>query len=208
MSGSPSCVCCATALLHGSHLTSPRYPTSQPPPYLIPSLLTSRLHRQDKKDQKEGKKKGSKKKLPSGNKVKLGLEKKKEKYQRDGGKNKTGKEFQGSQWLRRDIKRQERDVNKASEAAARAEILLPSEAGYLEAEGMERTWRFTQDQLKDHLDERSAKKVFNMELDKFGPYNMDYTKNGRHLVLAGRKGHVALMDWCVRAARLQQKNSG
>lgn len=27
-----------------------------------------------------------------------------------------------------------------------------------------------------------------------GPYAIDYTKNGRFLLLGGRKGHLALMD--------------
>jgi U3 small nucleolar RNA-associated protein 7 len=41
----------------------------------------------------------------------------------------------------------------------------------------------------------SAKKGFELKLDGMGPYVHDYTRNGRHLLLAGRKGHVATIDW-------------
>lgn len=33
-----------------------------------------------------------------------------------------------------------------------------------------------------------------------GPYVVDYTLSGRYLALAGRKGHLAIMDW--KQARL------
>lgn len=29
----------------------------------------------------------------------------------------------------------------------------------------------------------------------FGPYAVDYTLSGRHLVIAGRKGHISMMEW-------------
>ncbi|KAJ2505351.1 putative U3 small nucleolar RNA-associated protein 7, partial [Coemansia sp. RSA 2052] len=85
--------------------------------------------------------------------------------------------------------------------AARSEMLLTEQAGYLEAEGeMERTYKVTQDQLADSLDINSRAKIFDLKLEEFGPYVMDYTTNGRHLLLGGRKGHLATMDW--RSGRL------
>jgi hypothetical protein len=36
--------------------------------------------------------------------------------------------------------------------------------------------------------------IFDLNLD-LGPYNCAYSRNGRHLLLGGRKGHLALMDW-------------
>ena len=35
---------------------------------------------------------------------------------------------------------------------------------------------------------------FELKLDG-GPYVGEYTRNGRELLLAGRKGHIATMDW-------------
>ena len=36
---------------------------------------------------------------------------------------------------------------------------------------------------------------FELKLEELGPYTASYTRNGRHLLLAGKKGHIATMDW-------------
>lgn len=80
--------------------------------------------------------------------------------------------------------------------AARTEVLLTEEAGFLEPENeMERTYKVTQRQLKEDLDIASSSKIFDLKLDEFGPYLLDYTPNGRQMLIAGRKGHLATMDW-------------
>lgn len=50
--------------------------------------------------------------------------------------------------LRRGIKQTEKKFEEAAYNAATAEILLPEGEGFLEAEGMEKTFKFTQDELK------------------------------------------------------------
>lgn len=54
---------------------------------------------------------------------------------------------------------QEKNSRDAARAAARAELLLQEEAGYLEAEGLEKTFKFRQDQLKDSFDVNTVSKV-------------------------------------------------
>ncbi|RIA99013.1 WD40-repeat-containing domain protein [Glomus cerebriforme] len=97
--------------------------------------------------------------------------------------------------LRGTLERVEKISKEAAIKAARSEILLTEDPGYLETEGIEKTFNITQKQLKENVDEDSTKKIFDLKLPTFGPYSLDYTRNGRHMVIGGRKGHVASFDW-------------
>lgn len=44
------------------------------------------------------------------------------------------------------------------------------------------------------MDLNTAKEIFELKLPDLGPYALDYTRNGRFLVLGGRLGHLALLD--------------
>ncbi|KAL8806385.1 MAG: hypothetical protein Q9200_005065 [Gallowayella weberi] len=104
--------------------------------------------------------------------------------------------------LRSSLKSLENKYQDATLRAKDAEILLEHESGLLEPEGeLERTYKVRQDELKPELSVETAKKVFDLKLEELGPYNADYTRNGRGLLLAGRKGHVSTMDW--RAGELR-----
>ena len=105
--------------------------------------------------------------------------------------------------LRMEIRRSENAAKEATARAARAEILLPSEAGFLEAEGMEKTYRFKQQDIKAAVEVGSAKKVFNLRLDELGPYSFRYSRNGRHLLLGGKRGHLALADWMAGTVKCE-----
>ncbi|MCJ1397816.1 Small subunit (SSU) processome component [Xylographa trunciseda] len=98
--------------------------------------------------------------------------------------------------LRSNLKSLEDKYKDATLKAKDAEILLENESGYLEPEGeLERTYKVRQDQLRQDVSIETAKKGFELKLEGLGPYTADYTRNGRGLLLAGRKGHVATMDW-------------
>ncbi|KAL0258777.1 putative U3 small nucleolar RNA-associated protein 7 [Diplodia seriata] len=98
--------------------------------------------------------------------------------------------------LRNEVRRQEQKRKDAALMAHDAEILLENQSGFLEPESaLERTYKVRQDEIRDDIAVETAKKGFELKLTDLGPYKADYTRNGRELLLAGRKGHIATMDW-------------
>eukprot|EP00941_MAST-03F_sp_MAST-3F-sp1_P004902 g4902.t1 len=84
---------------------------------------------------------------------------------------------------------------EAEALAARTDVLLTEEAGMLEAEGpLGRTYKFKQSEIRKEVDCNTARNIFDLKLDTFGPYTVDFSRSGRHMLLGGRKGHIALMD--------------
>ena len=98
--------------------------------------------------------------------------------------------------LRSNLKSLESKYKDAVLKAHDAEILLEHESGFLEPENeLERTYKVRQDEVKESVAVETARKGFELKLEGLGPYVCDYTRNGTGLLLAGRKGHVATMDW-------------
>ncbi|XP_055376377.1 WD repeat-containing protein 46 [Condylostylus longicornis] len=95
------------------------------------------------------------------------------------------------------LKKKEICLNYAVEQAARTEILLTEENGFLEAEEEEQTFLYKQEEISKNVDITAASKFFKLNLN-FGPYHHRYTKNGRHLLIGGRRGHVAAFDWVTK----------
>ncbi|KAK5944153.1 putative U3 small nucleolar RNA-associated protein 7 [Knufia obscura] len=76
-----------------------------------------------------------------------------------------------------------------------AEILLENQEGFLQPESeLERTYKVRQDDITEAIGVQQAKKSFELKLD-LGPYTANYTRNGKQLLLAGQKGHIATCDW-------------
>lgn len=98
--------------------------------------------------------------------------------------------------LRSNLKSIETKYKESALRARDAEILLENEAGFIEPEGeLERTYKVGQDDIRENVGIEVAKKGFELKMEDLGPYRADYTRNGKQLLLAGRKGHVATMDW-------------
>ncbi|KAK4228380.1 putative U3 small nucleolar RNA-associated protein 7 [Podospora fimiseda] len=98
--------------------------------------------------------------------------------------------------LRRNLTNLENKYKTATLKAKEAEILLENQAGFIETETeLERTYRVRQDEIQKDVAIEVSQKGFELKLDQLGPYTCEYSRNGRDLILAGRKGHVATMDW-------------
>lgn len=82
-------------------------------------------------------------------------------------------------------------------AAADAQVVLHTEnAGFLQAEhDLEFTSRLKQVDLKRcYLDENTARHIYDVKLEAFGPYGCKFDRSGRYSILYGQRGHLALMD--------------
>ncbi|KAI5832015.1 BING4CT-domain-containing protein [Schizophyllum commune Tattone D] len=97
--------------------------------------------------------------------------------------------------LRAELDRTAANNARSRALAEDAEFLLTGEGGHIEVEdAMEKTWRVGQSEIAEGAGQEAAKGRREMKLDG-GPYVSRYTRNGRHLAIAGRTGHVASFDW-------------
>ncbi|PHH49603.1 putative U3 small nucleolar RNA-associated protein 7 [Ceratocystis fimbriata CBS 114723] len=98
--------------------------------------------------------------------------------------------------LKRNLGNFEAKYQDAAIKAKDAEILLENSAGFLETENdLEHTYNARQSEIAAGSGAANAQKRFDLKLDQLGPYVFDYTRNGRQLLIGGRKGHIATMDW-------------
>jgi U3 small nucleolar RNA-associated protein 7 len=97
--------------------------------------------------------------------------------------------------LKANLKSIESKYKDAILFAKDAEILLENQEGFLQPEHeLERTYKLRQDEIQQAVGIQQAKKAINLNLD-MGPYVADFTRNGRNLLLAGRKGHIGTCEW-------------
>ncbi|KAH0826386.1 WD40-repeat-containing domain protein [Lanmaoa asiatica] len=97
--------------------------------------------------------------------------------------------------LRTHLNRQAAHAARAKTLLQDAELLLTGDGGSIQAEnGMEKTWRVSQDEIARGAGQEAAKGRQEWKLDG-GPYRSRYSRNGRHLAIVGNTGHVATFDW-------------
>jgi hypothetical protein len=55
---------------------------------------------------------------------------------------------------------------------------------------MERTYKFKQAAIKQHIDIQTERKMFDLDLDTFGPYRVSYDRAGRYCPCLAGACHV------------------
>ncbi|CAN1318891.1 Probable U3 small nucleolar RNA-associated protein 7 [Linum perenne] len=97
--------------------------------------------------------------------------------------------------LKAQLFHREKLYGNTAKTAAKSEMWLgPIEGGYLEAEGIEKTYRITQSHIAPEVAISSSKNQYDIVLPDLGPYTLDFIPSGQYMALAGRKGHVAILD--------------
>lgn len=87
------------------------------------------------------------------------------------------------------------DIKEAVTEAVANEILLPLDPGFIELENKNmKVYKLKQREIVDNIDLNTAKNAFDLQLHAFAPYFVNYTRNGRNLIIGGRKGHVATFN--------------
>lgn len=109
----------------------------------------------------------------------------------------TGRWVTDSKALRRHpgTRHQEMRARRAPKQKAEASILLAEGRTGIELERGEVSDRVRQADILAGVDEQTSRKSFSLRLPQLGPYALDFTSNGSHVVLAGLRGHVASFDW-------------
>ncbi|KAH9593478.1 BING4 [Trypanosoma melophagium] len=96
-----------------------------------------------------------------------------------------------------EIRKREEVQRHAPKRVARVNLFTKMEKPNtgLELDDREVADRVTQDDIVEAVDLQTQQKKYSLTLDKLGPYKVDFTINGTHLLLAGLRGHVANIRW-------------
>ncbi|KAF5349015.1 hypothetical protein D9758_012673 [Tetrapyrgos nigripes] len=97
--------------------------------------------------------------------------------------------------LRTQLNRTSEHIATSKALLQDAEMLLLEDSGQMQLEDeMERTWRVGQSEISGSVGQEAARGRKEWKLEG-GPYRSRYTRNGRHLGIVGKMGHVATFDW-------------
>ncbi|CCW68284.1 unnamed protein product [Phytomonas sp. Hart1] len=96
-----------------------------------------------------------------------------------------------------ETRRREHLNRQASKKLAHASLYQrwESDDTGLELDEREVADRITQDDIQQAVDIQTQHKKYELLLDKLGPYKINFTTNGTHLLLAGLRGHLANIRW-------------
>lgn len=96
-----------------------------------------------------------------------------------------------------EARRREQISRQAPKRVARVNLYTQMEDADtgIEVEEREVVDRVSQDDILQGVDIQTQQKKYSLVLDKLGPYQIDFTTNGTHLLLAGLRGHLANIRW-------------
>ena len=86
---------------------------------------------------------------------------------------------------------------KVAQKAELLKILNPAQTGKVK-----RGKIYGQNEIVKHADVQTLQKKFHLELE-MGPYCIDYDASGRHLLLAGQLGHIAMIDHMTKMPKCE-----
>jgi hypothetical protein len=102
----------------------------------------------------------------------------------------------GAAALRRsDIGHKEKHARAVPKQLARSHMLQMESANGMEMDDGEVADRVTQEDILHGSDEQTHRKKFDLRLDQLGPYTIDFSRNGSHVALVGKRGHLATFNW-------------
>ena len=91
--------------------------------------------------------------------------------------------------LQKHLKHTRKRDRKVAQRAELLHVLDPANQGVI----TNREKIYSQDDIIKHADVQTLQKKFSLDLE-MGPYMVKYDASGRHLLMAGQLGHVAMID--------------
>ena len=95
--------------------------------------------------------------------------------------------------LKRTLRETQDIITDSAIKNASTEVLLSTDVGFLESDE-KKVFKIKQQELRQHVDMNTNRSMLDLHLTLLGPYMINYSRNGRHQLFGGRKGHVATMD--------------
>jgi hypothetical protein len=88
--------------------------------------------------------------------------------------------------LRKSLEETKEQIVHSAARTAATEILLQSDVGCIQMDNPhEKVYKLTQQTIKESVDINTAKNSFDLQLQNFGPYSVNFSRNGRFVLHSG-----------------------
>jgi hypothetical protein len=83
--------------------------------------------------------------------------------------------------VRNKLEHRSATIKEAAMSTASTEVLLPSDPGFIEMDDSRmKVFKLKQKDISDNIDLNTAKNAFDFQLQTFGPYCVNFSRNGRY----------------------------